>query len=135
MKAVRVLVSCASATSGRQQQHTTSAAVTNEVTGVRVSLLCRITLEPPQAGSRDDLSSSGARAHCRQIVLIDDRIVRRCLQRALGGIHDLVEGLGARSVDSGAVARAIGEIVGGDVLGSELVFANCSIEGSRRVVD
>src|SRR5689334_4003064 len=135
MNTVRALVSCAPAASGRQQQHATSAAMTNEVGEASISLRCRITLEPPQGGGGGHLSSGRTRSHRRQIVLIDNRIVRRGLQRALGGMHDLVERLGARSVESGAIAGALGKIVGGDVLGSELIFANCSIECSRRVVD
>src|SRR5437016_5706489 len=96
--------------------------------GPSISLLPSIRLEPPRSDG-DHLPGGNPSSHRCQVILVDDRIVGRCLQCRLRRIHDLVECRRAGAVVSGAVQRFRCDVIGGDVLGGALVLDYSVIEG------
>src|SRR5438445_8649206 len=117
----------------------TSSAIIPSATTVNldsnISILPNISLEPPQASCRNHLTRRDPRSHGREVVLVDERIVRCCLPRAFGGVGDLVEGSGACVIESSAVAGCGVDVVGGEGLRRGLLFPHRPIKTRPGVVD
>src|SRR6478609_8287701 len=120
-------VLCAWTSSGRAR-NATSAMNCDAFRGVCI-IQPALTLEPPQSHRlRELLLRCHASAHRRQVILIDNRIVRCCLERDHGGILDLVERRRSRRVHRQAVSHSRGVVADGKKFRRALILADCLFE-------
>src|SRR5205814_9645555 len=95
-----------------------------------------ICLEPPQCDrTSGHLLCRHPGTHCRQVVLIEHRILRGGLQGALCRVDDLVEGRRTLRIDHGAVSAVWRRVVDRQELRRTLVFFNRTIEGRGGFVE
>src|SRR5258705_4908875 len=126
-------VLCAWTSSGTAR-NATSAMNCDAFRGVCV-IQRALTLEPPQTHRlRELLLRCHASAHRRQVVLVDNRIVRGRLQRDHGRILDLVERCGTCRVHRNAVSHSRGAVANGKKLGRALIILHGLIECGRSLV-